>query len=166
MAQNQESTAPAFKAFECPVCLEIFKDPKMLPACGHSLCRICLHQLWCKPLVTCPQCRMPNKAKNVDGSLNFFSNRSSYPLTTFFLFQEFKTNFGLKEACEMIKSQHQANVGKEVEIGTTCPHVKMVPQKDLQHCDHCKLEFCQHCILNHKMVIKMETELISCDVSF
>ena len=77
---------------------------------------------------------------------------------------DFRTNFGLKEACEIINAQQQSNPGKEAEIGTTCPHVKMVPQKDLQHCDHCKLEFCQHCILNHKMIIKMETELISYDV--
>ena len=78
MAQNQENEARVFKAFECPVCLDVFEDPKILPACGHSMCKTCLYRLWCKPLVTCPQCRMPNRAKNVDGSLIFFFK---YPLT-------------------------------------------------------------------------------------
>ncbi|XP_077436177.1 LOW QUALITY PROTEIN: E3 ubiquitin-protein ligase TRIM35-like [Vanacampus margaritifer] len=30
---------------QCPTCLEIFKDPVVLP-CSHSFCRACVHQWW------------------------------------------------------------------------------------------------------------------------
>ncbi|XP_019732696.1 tripartite motif-containing protein 35-like [Hippocampus comes] len=43
--------------FHCPTCLEIFKDPVMLP-CSHSFCRECVQQWWDgKGERTCPVCR-------------------------------------------------------------------------------------------------------------
>ncbi|XP_077389674.1 E3 ubiquitin-protein ligase TRIM35-like [Festucalex cinctus] len=42
---------------KCPACLEIFKDPVVLP-CSHSFCRACVHQWWeQKEDRTCPVCR-------------------------------------------------------------------------------------------------------------
>ena len=40
---------------ECPVCHELFTDPKLLP-CGHLLCRHCLIS-WLQSKEHCPLCR-------------------------------------------------------------------------------------------------------------
>ena len=56
-------TAPAQKAFlknlECPVCLDVYTDPRMLPCPkgSHTLCRRCLDGLVRGPTITCPECR-------------------------------------------------------------------------------------------------------------
>ena len=55
--------ASAQKAFlknlECPVCLDICTDPRMLPCPkgGHTLCKRCLDGLVRGPTITCPECR-------------------------------------------------------------------------------------------------------------
>ncbi|XP_077406916.1 zinc finger protein RFP-like [Vanacampus margaritifer] len=42
---------------QCPTCLEIFKDPVMLP-CSHNFCRACVQQWWeQKGDRSCPVCR-------------------------------------------------------------------------------------------------------------
>ena len=45
----------------CPVCLEIFNDPKCLPTCAHNVCVKCLHNIVRrnprKTKVQCPECR-------------------------------------------------------------------------------------------------------------
>ncbi|KAH7698220.1 NHR1 to TAF family protein, partial [Aphelenchoides avenae] len=49
------------KASECPVCLDTYVDPRMLPACGHTVCFGCVQKLVEAPpnrfVVTCPECR-------------------------------------------------------------------------------------------------------------
>ncbi len=55
MAQGRQSTLDAIS--ECPICLEIFKDPKQLP-CDHTLCLDCLtHMAGDKTNIECPICR-------------------------------------------------------------------------------------------------------------
>ena len=53
LAENLE------KELECAVCLEQFKDPKVLP-CLHSFCKICLEGLVCREgnawKLNCPSC--------------------------------------------------------------------------------------------------------------
>mmetsp|Transcript_60098 Transcript_60098/g.104858 ORF Transcript_60098/g.104858 Transcript_60098/m.104858 type:complete len:514 (+) Transcript_60098:72-1613(+) len=39
---------------DCPVCLEPFSDPQMLPSCGHTFCRGCIRGLQSR---RCPTCR-------------------------------------------------------------------------------------------------------------
>ncbi|XP_061469463.1 uncharacterized protein LOC133378865 [Rhineura floridana] len=43
----------------CPICLEYFRDPVIIPECGHNFCRACLSQCWEKSEAeaSCPQCR-------------------------------------------------------------------------------------------------------------
>ncbi|KAH7714229.1 E3 ubiquitin-protein ligase TRIM50-like protein [Aphelenchoides avenae] len=43
---------------ECPICLDLFKEPKIL-ACGHCVCNECLAQLLngYPPTAKCPECR-------------------------------------------------------------------------------------------------------------
>ena len=55
--------AAAQKAFlknlECPVCLDVCTDPRMLPCPkgAHTLCKRCLDGLVRGPTITCPECR-------------------------------------------------------------------------------------------------------------
>ena len=44
------------KILECSVCLETFKDPRMLP-CQHTLCLDCLSSLVDRASLVCPLCR-------------------------------------------------------------------------------------------------------------
>ncbi|XP_053235397.1 zinc finger protein RFP-like [Podarcis raffonei] len=43
----------------CPICLEYFRDPVIIPECGHNFCRSCLIQYWgeSEGEASCPQCR-------------------------------------------------------------------------------------------------------------
>uniref|UniRef100_A0A670HXE3 Zinc finger protein RFP-like n=1 Tax=Podarcis muralis TaxID=64176 RepID=A0A670HXE3_PODMU len=43
----------------CPICLESFRDPVIIPECGHNFCRSCLIQCWgeSEGEASCPQCR-------------------------------------------------------------------------------------------------------------
>ncbi|KAH7709752.1 tripartite motif-containing protein 59-like protein [Aphelenchoides avenae] len=49
------------KASECPVCLDIYVDPRILPACGHTVCFGCVRKLIDVPpsrsYVVFPECR-------------------------------------------------------------------------------------------------------------
>ncbi|CAI5768154.1 E3 ubiquitin-protein ligase TRIM7-like [Podarcis lilfordi] len=43
----------------CSICLDYFRDPVIIPECGHNFCRSCLIQCWEKSEgeASCPQCR-------------------------------------------------------------------------------------------------------------
>ena len=61
----------------CPVCYQLFKNPKYLP-CHHSYCQQCLERLQVLSKIICPECRMeatvpPGGVKDLDN--NFFINR-------------------------------------------------------------------------------------------
>lgn len=51
----------------CPICLEIYEDPRMLP-CQHTYCKRCLETMFCddedqvifpyfERVIKCPECR-------------------------------------------------------------------------------------------------------------
>ena len=52
-----------FKNLECPVCLDVCTDPRILPCPkgGHTLCKICLDGMVKGPTITCPECRAKHK---------------------------------------------------------------------------------------------------------
>ncbi|XP_077407387.1 tripartite motif-containing protein 75-like [Vanacampus margaritifer] len=53
---------------QCPTCLEIFRDPVVLP-CSHNFCRACVQQWWeQKGDRTCPVCR--TEFRSIDVPLN------------------------------------------------------------------------------------------------
>ena len=61
----------------CPVCYQLFKNPKYLP-CHHSYCEQCLEKMQVQSKIICPECRKeaivpPGGVKNLDN--NFFINR-------------------------------------------------------------------------------------------
>lgn len=44
---------------ECPVCLEIFQIPLLLPGCGHTICKSCAESLITEGnFLRCPECRL------------------------------------------------------------------------------------------------------------
>ena len=61
----------------CPVCYQLFKNPKYLP-CYHSYCEECLEKMQVQSKIICPECR--KEAKVPAGGVkelatNFFINR-------------------------------------------------------------------------------------------
>ena len=61
----------------CPVCYQLFKNPKYLP-CYHSYCEGCLEKTQVQSKIICPECR--KEAKVPEGGVkelpnNFFINR-------------------------------------------------------------------------------------------
>ena len=63
--------------FTCPICYELYKNPKYLP-CYHSYCEECLVKLVVQSNITCPECRKTNIVPS--GGVkqlpnNFFINR-------------------------------------------------------------------------------------------
>uniref|UniRef100_A0A8D0KDI2 RING-type E3 ubiquitin transferase n=1 Tax=Salvator merianae TaxID=96440 RepID=A0A8D0KDI2_SALMN len=51
----------------CSICLDYFKDPVIIPECGHNFCKTCLDRYWGKSSskVSCPHCRMMVQRKMV-----------------------------------------------------------------------------------------------------
>ncbi|XP_053235219.1 zinc finger protein RFP-like isoform X1 [Podarcis raffonei] len=51
----------------CSICLEYFKDPVIIPECGHNFCRSCLIQRWeeSEAEASCPQCRETVQQNNL-----------------------------------------------------------------------------------------------------
>jgi len=47
------ATAKRLEEFECPICAEKYKDPRVIP-CGHTFCRPCIEAL---RTLRCPLCR-------------------------------------------------------------------------------------------------------------
>ena len=60
----------------CPVCYQLFKNPKYLP-CFHSYCEGCLEKMQVQSKVICPECReetmVPVGVRKLPS--NFFINR-------------------------------------------------------------------------------------------
>ncbi|XP_057682802.1 cytoplasmic protein NCK2-like [Corythoichthys intestinalis] len=52
----------------CPTCLDIFKDPVMLP-CSHNFCRACLQQWEDTGERSCPICRTTFQSKDIPANL-------------------------------------------------------------------------------------------------
>ena len=58
-----------FYDYCCPVCLEEFQDPKVLPTCNHNVCRQCLKNIImrAKPAyIQCPTCRQKSFIREDD----------------------------------------------------------------------------------------------------
>lgn len=67
----------AIENLTCPVCYQLFKNPKYLP-CYHSYCEECLGKMKVESKILCPECRKEatvpeGGVKNFEN--NFFINR-------------------------------------------------------------------------------------------
>ncbi|KAL9988775.1 hypothetical protein ACROYT_G003259 [Oculina patagonica] len=66
---SQEHKDTDFYDYCCPVCLEEFQDPKVLPTCNHNVCRQCLENIImrAKPAyLQCPTCRQESFIREED----------------------------------------------------------------------------------------------------
>lgn len=66
---SQECKDADFYDYCCPVCLEEFQDPKVLPTCNHNVCRQCLENIImrAKPAyLQCPTCRQESFIREED----------------------------------------------------------------------------------------------------
>lgn len=69
MAAAQKHLDADFYDYCCPVCLEEFQDPKVLPTCNHNVCRQCLENIVmrAKPaFLQCPTCRQQSFIREED----------------------------------------------------------------------------------------------------
>ena len=128
------------KAYECPVCLDILKDPKILVNCGHSICEQCSKAISGFGSITCPQCR----------------TASSYT----------KTNFAVKSALEFLERGDRLLKGSEEIIGKQCKHSDFEDEEKMELCDHCNSHFCSNCLLGHKVFIRIEAGITASIVSW
>ena len=117
---------------KCPICLEIYTDPRMLP-CQHSFCRCCLERLadndgrWGR----CPQCRQLFRIP-FNGVASFDVNRTIAQLLETFPKQQIERP-ALVAKC--------AGCRKEETITT---------------CEHCKDALCKPCRISHFNEVKVD----------
>jgi tripartite motif-containing protein 2/3 len=117
---------------KCPICLEIYSDPRMLP-CQHSFCRSCLERLsendgrWGR----CPQCRQLFRIP-FNGVGSFDVNRTIAQLIETFPKQQIERP-ALRAKC--------ASCRKEEIISS---------------CEHCKEALCKPCRMTHFDEVKSE----------
>ncbi|KAH0619933.1 hypothetical protein JD844_014372 [Phrynosoma platyrhinos] len=108
------------KELSCVLCLELFKEPVILP-CGHNFCKQCIESTWEKKGVFCPEChanvpeqkyisntaleKMADKIKTFHvGCLQQKCIEHSEPLTLYWKPQEKLACFTCREA-QMIHDQ-------------------------------------------------------------
>lgn len=113
----------------------------MLIGCGHTFCDPCLQSIR-NPngKYVCPQCRKYSKSA--------------------------ETNFAVKGVLDGLRSSKQPDENEEgVIVGEKCCHTSFVSDQELRHCSHCDSKFCQSCLLNHKVFLRLEAGMIASNVS-
>ena len=116
------------KQIQCPICLEIYRDPKAL-ACLHAYCRECIHQLLLQQQkdqeVECPQCRSIVPVAGNDPT--------SLP-TVFFI-------NGLIEVCEILKKAESNQIA--------CQNCSS-DARAISFCHTCNMFICASCTNAHE----------------
>ena len=125
----------------CPLCLDIFTDPKKLP-CDHVYCRACLHGLALRSItgtISCPECR-----KDIPIPSNGVADFEALP----------QVNRLLDRYHENLKSTQSADPEADTAQPATC---KVHSSQPLAlYCETCKKLVCRDCALticarrNHK----------------
>ncbi len=147
MAESQGRMKELLKSLEeevkCPVCLEIFTEPKKL-SCDHILCTPCLENLVLKSTnksVTCPECRATNSLQE--------SGASQFPAAH-------QVNRLIDMYYKTLKNQTQGQVATESpnQSQALCPLHSSQPLA--LYCETCKKTVCRDCVIfscskrNHK----------------
>ena len=122
------------KEVTCPLCLDIFKEPKKLP-CDHVYCKECLRGLALRSLnatISCPECRTLTQVPGNDVN-------------------NFTTAFRINR---LIEAFHQIQV--RVETDHDSPNITEIcqahPTQSLAiYCETCKKQLCRDCVLMTKV---------------
>ena len=127
MAENQFKQVLE-KEITCPLCLDLFKEPKKLP-CDHVYCKECLRGLALRSLnttISCPECRTFTQVPG-NGVNNFPT--------------AFQTN-RLIEVFQQIKLQAETSLPIDPDTCQTHP-----TQSLALYCETCKKQLCRDCVL-------------------
>ena len=117
----------------CPLCLEIFKQPKKLP-CDHVYCRVCLRGLLARRtagVFNCPECRVPVQVTSPD------PDRFSTPYHINRLIEVYER--GKREA---------QSAGSTDQVDSSAVNCKLHKSESLTlYCEMCKKLVCRDCVL-------------------
>uniref|UniRef100_A0A5S6QN72 RING-type domain-containing protein n=1 Tax=Trichuris muris TaxID=70415 RepID=A0A5S6QN72_TRIMR len=126
----------------CPICLDRYKNPKVLP-CQHSFClEPCLEGLMdsTRRTVKCPECRVEHLAPQ-DGARGWPTN---YTLVGFL---EIHLRATEQSVVEFEAYVRRYNMGR----------CKVCNEKAvLEPCAHCNKKICPDCLTNHSDMIKRD----------
>ncbi|XP_076846340.1 E3 ubiquitin/ISG15 ligase TRIM25-like [Brachyhypopomus gauderio] len=119
--------------FNCPVCLDLLKDPVTIP-CGHSFCRGCINECWDqddqKGSYSCPQCRHSFTPRPVLNKNTMLAE--------------------LTDKLRKTKLQDVAPVDSSVIPGDVeCDVCTERKHKAIKSCLTCLLSFCEAHVQNH-----------------
>ena len=136
MATGGSEVVKGLKAeVTCPLCLDIFTDPKRLP-CEHLYCRECLHGLALRSRtgtnITCPECRRYTPVPNNGVAA-------------------FSTPHHVNRLIEMYQKLIKTESAKADEAdgaSTAQPSCKVHPSEPLAlYCETCQSLTCRDCVL-------------------
>ena len=161
----------------CPVCLELFKTPKVLPDCGHSFCSCCLTKILQlsneQNRIACPECRVVSSLPINNGSS---TNHTGVNTTSRFVdaVNGLRTNIQLQRTVSLyeLSVRDRDAMEQEQKIGKinfssftdVCPHVFLT--KSPLNCNHCGGKFCNGCGIAHMEKMKLEMISMSSKVCF
>lgn len=126
---------------KCPICLEAYTDPRMLP-CLHSFCQKCLHsyiQSSATPSVqlffTCPVCREEIRPPN--------PHQPAVEWST-----QFRSNFIMSDlaSCLNGSARMQENGRRSGELCMSCSNQTQYPREAEHFCLDCSQPYCATCL--------------------
>ena len=151
----------------CPVCLQMYNNPKMLP-CQHTYCQQCLLNMEKDKNITCPECRKmadvpPGGVKDFPTNLtinrlidDFFLRRQDQgkvncevcvedkPITSFcFTCSVFM--------CHTCQDSHIKDTHQHIIVYLKNPETANCPDHDLElkfYCDTCERLLCIYCTMS------------------
>ena len=111
------------KHLECPVCLDIYRDPRILPcdAGGHTLCKGCIDDLVKGASLTCPVCRADHDVPR-GGTRKFLRNMMAAGLVDSMCPEcrsgepEIMCTHCDKMLCETCQSSHETFMGAQTSL--------------------------------------------------
>ncbi|XP_013163173.1 PREDICTED: RING finger protein nhl-1-like isoform X1 [Papilio xuthus] len=131
---------------QCPLCLEVLHNPKMLP-CQHTFCQACLTvYVDAEPIIDCPICctRIQVQGTNFVDELP-----SNLYIDTLLQMVGISTT---KSKQPVTPPSTPAGL-QTVDLfagGSRCSHCRsMCDTVDVTTCEHCKLKFCKVCWSQH-----------------
>ncbi|KAL7677241.1 hypothetical protein ACOME3_003481 [Neoechinorhynchus agilis] len=127
----------------CPVCLDQYCDPRMLP-CQHSFCRSCLEKISDDRWGRCPVCRQLFRVPCTAGVAGLDINRTIVGLIE----SSAKRNAALMKKCEGGRRRKTESNTSCISLEARCSECRQDHMK-LRACVHCKDALCHHCRRHH-----------------
>ena len=122
------------KEVTCPLCLDLFKEPKKLP-CDHIYCKECLKGLAQRSpnaTISCPECRSVTQVTNNDVT-------------------NFPTAFRMNRLVEAFQeAKEETDFGKQATESPTKSCTVHTSQPLALYCETCKTMLCRDCVIMSK----------------